>query len=302
VPWLVADGYVANYQDVLNALPLILVTSRWVREVYIRDGIRGDNIEVLPVGCDTERFIPRSKDDPKVLGMRETLGVSADRVLILTIGGDAASKGSQEVMQALAGLPSGGDLPDWKYVCKVWPQARTTHQNQLDLELAKKLGISERVAYITGRNSREIMPYLLSACDIYAAPSRLEGFGMPQVEAGACAKPVLSIAAMGMLDTQVHGETAFLAKVGVENRISETVLGAESGFKERRRIHFDPPRIADYRADVEDLCRYLVELLRDPELRRRMGEAGRKRAALNYDYRIIAQRFVQIVGERLGIK
>ena len=47
VPWLVADGYVANYHQVLNALPLILVTSNWVKEVYVRDGIRADNIEVL---------------------------------------------------------------------------------------------------------------------------------------------------------------------------------------------------------------------------------------------------------------
>ena len=42
VPWLVADGYIANYQDVLNALPLILVTSNWVKEMYVRDGINGD--------------------------------------------------------------------------------------------------------------------------------------------------------------------------------------------------------------------------------------------------------------------
>jgi len=41
VPWLVADGYIANYQDVLNALPLILVTSNWVKEMYVRDGISG---------------------------------------------------------------------------------------------------------------------------------------------------------------------------------------------------------------------------------------------------------------------
>jgi starch synthase len=27
VPWLVADGYIANYQEVLNALPLIIKTS-----------------------------------------------------------------------------------------------------------------------------------------------------------------------------------------------------------------------------------------------------------------------------------
>ena len=29
--------------------------------------------------------------------------------------------------------------------------------------------------------SHNFMPYLLAACDIYAAPSRLEGFGMIQV-------------------------------------------------------------------------------------------------------------------------
>src|SRR5690606_39615404 len=32
VPWLVADGYIANYQEVLNELPLILVTSNWVKD------------------------------------------------------------------------------------------------------------------------------------------------------------------------------------------------------------------------------------------------------------------------------
>jgi hypothetical protein len=50
VPWLVADGYIAEHRDVLNALPLILVTSNWVKEVYVRDGIRGDNIVVLRHG------------------------------------------------------------------------------------------------------------------------------------------------------------------------------------------------------------------------------------------------------------
>src|SRR5512144_1265126 len=49
VPWLVADGYVLNYREVLNDLPLIFVTSNWVKEVYVRDGIQGQHIEVLPV-------------------------------------------------------------------------------------------------------------------------------------------------------------------------------------------------------------------------------------------------------------
>ena len=46
-------------REVLNELPLILVTSSWVKQVYVRDGIRPETIEVLPVGCDTESFVPR---------------------------------------------------------------------------------------------------------------------------------------------------------------------------------------------------------------------------------------------------
>jgi len=82
VPWLVADGYIANYQEVLNALPLILVTSNWVKEMYVRDGINGDKIEVLPVGCDTDSFTPHDKDDPKILAVRKALGISADQLMI----------------------------------------------------------------------------------------------------------------------------------------------------------------------------------------------------------------------------
>jgi alpha-maltose-1-phosphate synthase len=299
VPWLVADGYIANYHEVLNALPLILVTSNWVKEVYMRDGIKGDNIEVLPVGCNTDLFKPYERDNEKVSAVREMLGVSSDQLLILTVGGDAASKGAQEVMQALAMID--GKAPDWKYVCKVWPQSRTKVQNVKDLQLATQLGIEKKVAFISYTTSRNIMPYLLGACDIYAAPSRLEGFGMAQVEAGACEKPVIGIKAMGMLDTLVHGETAFLANVAQQVILNETILGKESGFEKKRRIVFEPPRIAEYRANVEDLASYLLRLMNDPALREKMGQAGRARVVSNFDYRVVAKQFVQIINKKLGI-
>jgi len=300
VPWLVADGYIANYQEVLNALPLILVTSNWVKEMYIRDGINGDKIEVLPVGCDTGSFIPRSKDDPKILAVRESLGISPDQIMILTIGGDAASKGAQEVMQALAIIDT--KAPDWKYVCKVWPQPRTKKQNIDDLELAEHLGIEKNVTYATNTISRKFVPYLIAACDIYAAPSRLEGFGMPQVEAGACEKPVISIKAMGMLDTLVHGKTAFLAKVARKIVVDHVILGDESGFEKKHSVKFKIPRIVDYRADVHDIGKYLMLLMTDAGLREKMGKAGRERVVKNFDYHVVAKRFTEIIGNKLGIK
>jgi glycosyltransferase involved in cell wall biosynthesis len=300
VPWLVADGYVAAYHDALNALDLILVTSNWVKETYVRDGINGDIIEVLPVGCDTSAFSPRDRSDPKVIAIRESLGVADDQVMILTVGGDATSKGAQEVMQALAMIDQ--EAPDWRYICKVWPQPRTKAQNLIDLQLAQQLGIDKNVTYTANVVSRNFMPYLLAACDIYAAPSRLEGFGMIQVEANACGKPVIAINAMAFLDTMVHGETALLAGVAQEIKISEAVLGEDHGFEDTRRITLPYLRTADYRASVPDIAEHLLTLMRDPALRQRMGEAGRKRVTELFDYREVAKRFVGLMSSRLGIE
>jgi alpha-maltose-1-phosphate synthase len=299
VPWLVADGYIANYQEVLNALPLIMVTSNWVKEMYVRDGINGDKIEVLPVGCDTDTFKIYDKNDPKILAVREALGVSPDQLMILTVGGDAASKGAQEVMQALAIIDT--KAPDWKYVCKVWPQPRTKSQNLEDLQMATALGIEKNVTYATNTISRNFMPYLIAACDIYAAPSRLEGFGMPQVEAGACGKPVIGIKAMGMLDTLVDGETAFLANVAQKIVVKEVTLGSESGFGDNHKILFTEPRTVDYRANVQDIAKDLLILMNDASLRGKMGKAGRKRVVANFDYRIVAKKFVEIMSDKLGL-
>jgi starch synthase len=299
VPWLVANGYIANYQDVLNKLPLILVTSNWVKEMYLRDGISGENIEVLPVGCDTDTFKPYPKDDPKISAVRTSLGVSPDELMLLTIGGDAASKGGREVMQALALIKD--KIPVWKYVCKVWPQPRTYIQNEADMELAKELGIEKNMVYVTGINSRNFTPYLISACDIYAAPSRLEGFGMAQVEANACQKPVIAMKAMGMLDTMIDRETALLAGIAETITIDHVILGKESGYEENYRVDFKVHRTVDYRASVDDIAASLLKLMNDPALRLKLGKAGREHIVENFDYRVVAKKFVAIVTRKLGI-
>jgi glycosyltransferase involved in cell wall biosynthesis len=280
-------------------MPLILVTADWVRETYVRDGIRGDHMVTLPVGCDTGAFIPRPMDDPRVHAVREILGVAPDQLMILTVGGDAASKGGREVMQALARIE--GQVPDWRYVCKVWPQPRTEVQNALDARLAEELGLAGRVSFPTHRVSRDLMPFLIAACDVYAAPSRLEGFGMPQVEAGACGKPVIGIRAMAMLDTLVDGETAFLAGVAEAISVTGAVLGPAAGYEEGHRVVFDQPRVVDYRANVDDIAAGLRALLNDPGLRQRMGAAGRKRVVARFDHRRVAQRLLDILAEQLGL-
>jgi glycosyltransferase involved in cell wall biosynthesis len=107
---------------------------------------------------------------------------------------------------------------------------------------------------------------------------------------------------MAFLDTMVHGETAFLAEVAEERKISEAVFGEGHGIDASHRIVFPSPRTAEFRASVPDIAERLLRLMQDGGLRRRMGEAGRKRVVELFDYRQVAKRFVKTVGDRLGLR
>lgn len=297
VPWLVADGWVANYQNELNSLPLVLATSGWVRETYIRDGVSADRIVVQPIGCDIESFRPMPRSDARVHAVREALGVADDEKLILTIGGDGASKGSQEMMTALARIDS--DFGKWRYIVKVWNQPRTEKQNQMDLALADELGIRHKVDYVDGVLSREFMPYLYNACDIYAAPSRQEGFGMPHVEAQACGKPVISVDAMGIKETVIHSQTGFLARPAKWISITECEVGPATGYPQTQTVRFPEPKVIAVRANVQDLMDQALRLLTDDRLARRLGAAARAHVERSFDYRMVARQVVHVIRERV---
>ena len=48
--------------------------------------------------------------------------------------------------------------------------------------------------------------------------------------------------------------------------------------------------------------KYLMALMSDAKLRDKMGKAARERVVKNFDYRVVARRFVQIINDKLGIK
>ena len=294
IPWFTIDGYIENYHEVLNNLPLILVTSNWVKEMYILDGVNGDKIEVLPEGCDTDLFYPFCKKDPKIAAVRNALGIKPDETMILTIGSNLASKGAQEMIQALALLDS--SAPKWKYVCNERPAERNPLQTLVDLQLAIDLKIEKNVIFSNKQISSEYMPYLIGACDIYAAPSRREGFGILQVKAEACGKPVIGLKAMGMLDTLINDKTAFMANVASE--YFEVKKNEPINAQDIKNLQKDS-RIIDYRANVDDIAKYLMILLSDSEKRNAMGYAGRTQASQFFDYRIVAKKFIQIIEERI---
>jgi glycosyltransferase involved in cell wall biosynthesis len=299
VPWFNSDGWVANYQEEFNKLDLMFTTSQWVKDIYKRDGVDVSKIVPMHIGVDTDLFKPGLRPELKQ-AIRKMIGVEDNEKMILTVGGDVTSKGAQEMIKALAKVNE--EFKDWKYVCKSWPSECADGWREEEIKLAEDLGIAEKVIFIDDEFSPEFMKDLLNSADIYAAPSRLEGFGMIQVEAMSCEKPVISINKMGPGETIIHNKTGFLARVAEEVKLDSEWVYPSMGFKQKQLVKFDSPKTLAYRADVDDLKKYLLELLTEPELCKKMGEAGREHVLQNLDYRDIAQKMLEITREKLNIE
>jgi starch synthase len=52
---------------------------------------------------------------------------------------------------------------------------------------------------------------------------------------------------------------------------------------------------------VNEIATYLLRLMTDAALRTRLGAAGRQRMVEHFHYRVVAQRLLQILSERLGL-
>jgi len=110
--------------------------------------------------------------------------------------------------------------------------------------------LRDRVPGALGFVQHTELPPLYERAAVVAVPSHREGFGVACAEAMAHARPVVASAVGGLLDLVVDGETGVLV----------------------------PPR------DVPALREALERLLADPDLRRRLGEAGRARVQERFSW------------------
>ncbi len=133
-----------------------------------------------------------------------------------------------------------------------------------DLEdLADRLGISGRVQFLGWRDDTA---ELLEVADLFLLASHNEGLGLVLVEAMAKRLPVVATAVGGVPEVVDDGQTGLLV----------------------------PPRSPDA------LARALGELAADPDRRRRMGEAGYRRAVGRFSINATVQQTELLYRELLG--
>jgi glycosyltransferase involved in cell wall biosynthesis len=127
--------------------------------------------------------------------------------------------------------------------------------------LARERGIAERTTFLGWVPNADLPKYYRAAA-VSVIPSLEEGFGIPAAEAMGCEVPVVASDAGGLPEV-------------VEDGVTGRVVP---------------------RGDATALAGAIADLLRDPALRHRMGQAGRERALRLFDWDRSAEEFEAVYG------
>lgn len=248
-------------RELLQAASVLVTNSGWtaglcrsVLEELQVDG-RRSSIHVVPLGADPRVFHPRV--DRSEVGTRYRLG---GRRWLLSVARLTAHKGIDAGIRALAALQS--SYPDLGYLVVGSGDYLSTLE-----DLSRKLGVSDRVRFLTSVPDREL-PAIYASAEVYIGLSRLmdqrvEGFGISLVEASASGVPVLAARTGGIPDAVRHDETGLL-------------VDAER----------DDQAVAAVR-----------RLLDDRDLSARLGAAGRRAVETYYNWDRVAADLMRLGGE-----
>jgi phosphatidylinositol alpha-1,6-mannosyltransferase len=218
---------------------------------------------LLGIGIPEKRIVKitpgvdwqRFTPGPKSEILMRRYGLENKRVL-LTVARLTPRKGHATVLRAFAKVLT--DVPDTAYlIVGTGPE-----REQLE-RLAAELGISNMVHFVGYVEEEQLCDYY-NLCDIFVMMNQeedgdIEGFGMVFLEANAVGKPVLGGRSGGTADSIEHGVTGY--------------------------------RIAP--AEADELASFLDLLLKNDELRGRLGEAGLRRARSDFSWRTRAAKLRQ---------
>lgn len=205
---------------------------------------------IVPHGVDTEKFQPVASRE----ALLNELGYS-DQKLLGCFGRVRKQKGVHLFVRAcIEQLPKSPEHT--AIICGAWDDQELVAQLQQEVEQA---GLSKRIQFL-GEQPQARVAQLFQACEIVAALSANEGFGLTVLEAMGCGAAVLATKAGAWPD---------IIREGVDGFLIETESPAQTSQK-------------------------LGELLLHTEQTQKMGASGRQRVVEQFDIRTEASTLVSL--------
>ena len=179
-----------------------------------------ERFSLLPTTFDDQRF----RIGEKSTFLHEKFGLPPDRRIILTICRlDAAEgyKGYDQILQVLAAVRR--TVPPAHYILG----GRGDDLPRIQ-RLVADGGLGDAVTLAGFVPDDELVAFYQS-CDVFAMPSRKEGFGIVFIEALACGRPVLAGNRDGSVDALLDGELGVLVNPDDPDEITAALIDLLAG-------------------------------------------------------------------------
>jgi glycogen synthase len=256
-----------------NADGVIAVSNAMRSDVHELYGVPFDKIRVIYNGIDLDEF--RLTLDGKVLA---AYGINPAQQYVLFVGRITRQKGIIHLVNAIRHL-----RPDTQVVlCAGAPDTREIGQEMAAKVEEVRSQTSNPIVWISEIVPKQKLIALYSQAALFVCPSVYEPFGIINLEAMACEKPVVASAVGGIREIIVDDETGYL-------------------------VPFEPVSATDFEPrDPERFCRELAArvntLLDDVNKLRAMGVQARRRVENYFSWTSIARQTLEFYKELLVAK
>jgi starch synthase len=242
----------------------IVAVSQQTREDVLQHfKVDPARVHVIHNGIDPEEYRPAATKDALLRH-----GIDPDRPYLLFVGRITRQKGIIHLVNAIPEIDPGLQI----VLCAGAPDTPEIGR-EMETRVAEVSAARPGVIWVREMLPRPEVIQLYNHAAVFCCPSVYEPFGIINLEAMACETAVVASAVGGIPEVVVPEETGLLVDPGLKPG------------------SFDP---ADPAGFSSALAAAINRLAREPELRERLGRAGRRRAVEQFSWDAIAQKTVEL--------
>lgn len=191
--------------------------------------------------------------------IRSELNLDSDTPLVVAVGRLDPGKGHLPLFEAFAKTVQ--QMPNARLlVCGI-----STSRDNFEAVLQQRVTELGLDPYVIFAGYRHDIQAIMETANVFCLPSELEPFGLVFLEAMMAGTPVVAYHSGGVPEIVLHNQTGLLS----------------------------------YPGDIARLAEHILQLLTNPDIALRLGQAGKQRASTEFNPSKVAERWLSVLHEKV---